>query len=210
VNLERFPEPDPSLRDEELEAAFEHLMLAVSLSYSARQRAGLKRRWPLGEAVIVAERDVLEALEPLSGLFAELANVKAVRLVEPGHEPAGPEWAGASEEAMSVLVLTARDRALVGEGLMRDVARRIQALRRDMGLKPTEILDEVYVAGLSGDDMDLLRPYVGELRELVRARQVLLHEGEPEGPELEGLSWKEYRVDGRKLKVAIRHGEASP
>jgi len=206
VNFERFPEPDPSLRDEGLERAFEYLMSAVSLSYSARQKAGLKRRWPLREAVIVAGRSVLEALRPLSALLKELMNVKAIRFVEPGHEPSGPDWSWAPEAEISVFVLTARDRALVGEGLMRDIARRIQALRRDMGFKPTEILDEVHVAGLSSDDMELLRPFLKELKELVRAREAFLHEGEPEEPELKELSWKEYRVDKKSLKVAIRHG----
>ena len=203
VNFERFPRPEPGLRDEELERAFEHLISAVTLSYSARQRAGLKRRWPLKEAVIVAERDVLDALRPFSRLLVELMNVKAVRFSEPGQEPEGPDWSEASEMAMSVLVFTARDRELVGEGLMRDVARRIQALRRDMGFKPTEILDEVHVAGLSDEDMRLLRPFINELKELVRAREVFLHEGEPE---LEGLMWREYEIDKRRLKIAIRHG----
>ena len=206
VNFERFPEPDPGLRDEELERAFEHLISAVALSYSARQKAGLKRRWPLKEAVVVAGRDIIEVLEPLSGLLVELMNVKAVRFSEPGHEPRGPDWSSASEGDMSVFVFTARDEALVGEGLMRDVARRIQALRRDMGFKPTDILDEVHVAGLSSDDMGLLKPFLHELEELVRARHVFLHEGEVEEPELRGLSWKEYRIDKKSLKIAIRHG----
>ncbi|HDJ25695.1 MAG TPA: isoleucine--tRNA ligase, partial [Candidatus Bathyarchaeota archaeon] len=44
VNFERWPEPDPRLRDVELEKAIERLTLAVSLAHSARQKAGLKRR----------------------------------------------------------------------------------------------------------------------------------------------------------------------
>jgi len=206
VNFERWPEPDPSLRDEALEGAFEALTLAVSLSYSARQAASLKRRWPLREAVVVAEPGVLRALEPLKGLLAELMNVKSVRLVAPGEEPSGPEWSSASEAGISVFVLKTRDKALVAEGFMRDVARRIQALRRDMGFKPTDILDEVHVAGLSSDDMGLLKPFLHELEELVRARHVSLHEGEVEEPELRGLSWREYRIDKKSLKIAIRHG----
>ena len=109
---------------------------------------------------------------------------------------------------MTVAIYTVRDRLLLGEGLMRDVARRVQALRRDMGFKPTDILAEVHVAGLTGEDLELLRPHVDTLRYLVRAREVELHAAKPEelGPELAGLKWRAYRVDGREVHIAIRHG----
>ena len=204
VNFERWPEPDPALRDPELEEAMEKLTLAVSLSHSARQAAGLKRRWPLREAVVVAEREVLEALRPHGALFSELANVKAVRFVEPGFEPEGPGWSSSSEAGLAVFLYTIRDEALVGEGFMRDVARRIQALRRDMGFKPTEILEEVHVACSSPGDAELLRPFLSELEELVRTKRVELHVGEPGELGVEA-EWRRYDIDGRVVLVAIRH-----
>jgi len=207
VNLERWPEPDPSLRDEELELAVEKLMLAVSLSYSARQASGLKRRWPLRKAVVVADETVIRALEGLKDLFLELANVKEAEFVPPGREPGGEGWSVAQEAGMRVFIYTVRDRELVGEGFMRDVARRVQALRRDMGFKPTEILDEVHISCGSRDDVELLRPFLDVLRDLVRAREVRLHLGEPAEPELKALGWRSYKIDGREVRVAIRHGQ---
>ncbi len=104
-------------------------------------------------------------------------------------------------------IYTARDRLLLGEGLMRDIARRVQALRRDLGFKPTDILAEVHVAGLTSEDLELLRPHVDMLRYLVRAREVEFHAARPEelGPELAGLKWRAYRVDGREIHIAIEH-----
>ena len=206
INLEGWPRPDPSLRDEELEEGIERLKLAVSLAHSARQKAGLKRRWPLRELVVVAGQRDQGLLEPLKGLLAELTNVKAVRLVGPGEAPEGPGWSQASGDGLQALVYTVRDKALVGEGFLRDVARRIQALRRDMGFKPTEVLDEVYVAGLSEEGMELLEPFLPMLKDLVRAREVKLVLGKPGARELQELSWRSYNIDGREVLVAIRHG----
>ena len=207
VNFERWPEPRPGLKDEGLERAFELLIRAVSLSYAARQAAGLKRRWPLKEAVVAFELSDLRALEGLEDLMAELMNVKAVRLAQAGREPSGPGWSSASEAGLTVAIYTARDRLLLGEGLMRDIARRVQALRRDLGFKPTDILAEVHVAGLTSEDLELLRPHVDMLRYLVRAREVEFHAARPEelGPELAGLKWRAYRVDGREIHIAIEH-----
>jgi len=202
VNFESWPEPDESLLDAELEESVEYLLKAVSLSYAARHSVGIKRRWPLSEAIVVAPAKQLEKIKNLSTLFMELANVKKVSfMVEP--PLAKKHWISASEENILVLLNTARDELLVGEGLMRDIARRIQTLRKELGFKPTDILKEVHVSGLSSEDLELLKPHIETLKELVRASEVKLYS---EPIELD-VEWHEFKLDGARIHIAIRNAE---
>ena len=62
VNLEKWPEPNPALRNAEVEADFDTLFKVVSLVNAARQTAKLKRRWPLRTVVVVAPEKVTQSL----------------------------------------------------------------------------------------------------------------------------------------------------
>jgi len=202
VNFESWPEPDESLLDAELEESVEYLLKAVSLSYAARHSVGIKRRWPLSEAIVVAPAKQLEKIKNLSTLFMELANVKKVSfMVEP--PLAKKHWISASEENILVLLNTARDELLVGEGLMRDIARRIQTLRKELGFKPTDILKEVHVSGLNSEDLKLLKPHMEALKELVRANEVKLYSE----PIKLDVKWHEFKLDGAHIYIAIRNAE---
>ena len=55
---------------------------------------------------------------------------------------------------------------------MRDLARRVQALRKEMGLVPTEVLESVHIAELDAESMGLLQPYLEEMAGLVRAQKM--------------------------------------
>jgi len=205
VNLEDWPTPNESLRNEELDGDFDTLMRAVALTYSARQTARLKRRWPLQRVVLVAPKTEQESLKKLEDLFLELANVKAVGyLDEFGSLHKGAEakrWATASEGNLEVLLDTRRDKALLGAGIMRDLARRVQALRKELGFTPTDILEAVHLAELDDEAARLLEPYLQEMAELVRTRKVSLHKEKAEVK----ADWHEYVVDDRKVYVAISH-----
>ncbi len=205
VNLEDWPTPNESLRNEELERDFDLLMRAVALTYSARQTARLKRRWPLQRAVLVAPKAEQGSLKKLEDLFLELTNVKAVGYLDefssPHTEAEAERWATASEGNLEVLLDTRRDEALLGAGIMRDLARRVQALRKDLGFMPTDILDAVHLAELDDESTRLLEPYLQEMAELVRTRKVSLHKERAEVK----ADWHEYAVDDRKVYVAISH-----
>ncbi len=204
VNFERWPEPDESFRNSALEENFEKLLECVSLVYSARQKAKLKRRWPLRRMVVVSSEKTLEALRSLSDILLELANVKEAEYAEKlpknmiGDVESG-KWVEASEKGIAVYLDVYRDEALLGEGLMRDVARRVQSLRKELGYVPTEILETVHVAGLDEESIRLLKPYMEQMADLVRAKRVQLHTS-PSEVEAE---WHEYPLDDKKVYVAI-------
>lgn len=199
VNFEAWPKLDEALQDSPLEKEFVTLLRCVPLVYSARQSAGLKRRWPLREAMIIAPKEVQKALKNLEELFLELANVKKVEYGEELPEVDMRRWALTSDNDLHVLLDTHRDEALLGEGVMRDLARRVQALRKELGFIPTDILKAVHLAELDPTSMKLLETYLIEMAELVRAKKVYVHR---ERSEVEA-EWHKRKLGDKKMYVAI-------
>ncbi|MEM3616912.1 MAG: isoleucine--tRNA ligase [Candidatus Bathyarchaeia archaeon] len=201
VNFEDWPKPKEDLRDKALEEDFESLMKCVSLVYSARQSAKIKRRWPLRKVAVVAPEKICKAIKSLNEVFLELANVKEAEYHHetPEHVKAEAEkWASATGKDMNIYLDTHRDEKLLGEGLMRDIARRVQSLRKELGYVPTDILNTVHIAGLDEESIKLLQPYLDEMAELVRAKKVQLRISREAK-----AKWHKYSLDGKEIYIAI-------
>jgi len=201
VNFERWPEPDNKLVDKNVEEEFDVLFKTVSLVYAARQQAKLKRRWPLRTVVVVAPGKVTASLKKVEAVFLELSNVKTANYeLETTQLKESENWISAVEGDLTVVVSGQRDEKLMGEGIMRDLARRVQALRKELGYLPTDVLDGVHIAELNVESSALVSPYLGEMAELVRARKVNLHEKTEEIPDAD---WHEIELDGKEIFVNI-------
>jgi len=200
VNLESWPKPDKKMRSLAVEEDFQTLFKSVSLVYSARQSAKLKRRWPLNKMTIVAPEKICTALKNAEELFLELANVKTAEYLQKAPEYSSQEgWTSVSEGDMQVFLNVQRDEGLLGEGLMRDLARRVQALRKELGYMPTDILNAIHIAELDDESITLLQPYLDEMQELVRTKKVNLHSKREDAK----ADWHECQLDDKKIYVAI-------
>ncbi|MGD0451755.1 MAG: isoleucine--tRNA ligase [Candidatus Bathyarchaeia archaeon] len=201
VNLASWPTPEKKIRNKLLEEQFEILLKTVSIAYAARQTGKLKRRWPLGKAIVVAPQKTVYAIKCLETLFLEQVNVKAVEYATsfPDHV-GGENWVSSQEDEITVFVSGQRDDRLLGEGIMRDLARRVQALRKEMGFTPTDVLESVHIAELDAESMTLLEPYLDEMAGLVRTRKVYLHSSSSEEHDAE---WHESELDGKKIFLNI-------
>jgi isoleucyl-tRNA synthetase len=200
VNFAAWPTPDQKIRDKTLEEQFDVLLKTVSVAFAARQQGKLKRRWPLSKAIVVAPEKTLQALGHLEDLFLEQTNVKCAEYVSkaPVHVE-GDSWVSSQEDEITVFVSSQRDDALLGEGIMRDLARRVQALRKEMGFVPTEVLESVHIAELDAESMGLLERYLDEMAGLVRARKVYLHASRSEVE----ADWHESELDGKKIYLNV-------
>ena len=200
VNLEKWPEPNSKLRDPVAEEEFEILFKCVSLVNAARQTAKLKRRWPLRTVVVVAPQKVTIALEHLEDLFLEMTNIKNAEYTSTATEHAAAEkWVSAIEGEITVLINGERDDRLLGEGIMRDLARRVQALRKELGFMPTDVLDAAHIAELDEESISLLKPFLDEMAGLVRTKKIYLHKSQSEVES----KWHESELDGKKIFVNI-------
>ncbi|MGQ9565157.1 MAG: isoleucine--tRNA ligase [Candidatus Bathyarchaeales archaeon] len=199
VNFENWPTPDETLENKTVEQWFETLKNVVSLTYSARQSAKLKRRWPLRTVQVAAPKNAQKALKELEDLFLELANVKVVEYVDKLLTEDAKGWQTTSDGDVHVRLSTVRDEALVGEGVMRDLARRVQSLRKELGFSPTDVLETVHLAELDEETVKLLTPFLREMAELVRAKKVQVHQKRTDVT----AEWHEYPLDNAKMYVAI-------
>ena len=93
---------------------------------------------------------------------------------------------------------SARDEELTAKGMVRDVARRLQALRKERGYVPTEILPVAEIRGLDRATAQLLAKRKEELLFLVRVREVDVSEEAPHGD-----GWTESDLDGKKVYLRI-------
>jgi hypothetical protein len=64
---------------------------------------------------------------------------------------------------------------------------------------PTDVLESVYIAELEDESIKLLKPYLKEMKELVRAENVYLQGSREEV----GDKWHEYQLDDKKVYIAI-------
>jgi isoleucyl-tRNA synthetase len=200
VNLAAWPKPNTAAINKTVEEQFEVLLKAVSISFAARQQGKLKRRWPLAKAIVVAPAKTLASLKTLESLFLEQVNVKSAEYATAVPDYVGGEsWVSSQEDDITVFVSGQRDDKLLGEGIMRDLARRVQALRKELGFVPTEVLDSIHIAELDAESIGLLESYLEEMAGLVRARKVYLHASRGEV----NADWHESELDGKKIYINI-------
>jgi isoleucyl-tRNA synthetase len=142
VHLAPWPET-LGAREPDLERAMEELRSLVEVGRELRHRAQVKSRIPLSELVVFGEASpALAALgEEGTALLADELNVKRVVRVPAGHRPRYPEaeWVVREEGDSPVAALPrAPTEELLEEGLAREVARRLQQTRKELGLRYTE------------------------------------------------------------------------
>ena len=229
---------------------------------SAREKAKLKRRWPLREAKVLVRPSSEAAAKRARSTVSILCNVKGasvgtsaarfparfrltpnssrvgalfkertrevLALLRPfdGMDALQAYWSGkpvrfgsfdvplsvfelvttpeegfevAEKGGIFVALPKGRDQKLVAEGLVRDLARRLQALRKERGFKPTALLRSASISGLEEEDVELLEPLKEEIAFLVRVKKVELVRGERTGKR-----WSESDLDGRPVYLEVR------
>jgi hypothetical protein len=151
--------------------------------------------------VVVGPEKVTKALENVEDLFLEMTNFKGVEYSSATTEHAAndKDWVSAVEGEITVFISGHRDDRLLGEGIMRDLARRVQALRKELGFMPTDVLDAAHVAELDEESIFLLQPFLGEMAGLVRTKKIYLHKSQGEVE----AKWHESELDGKKIFVNI-------
>ena len=104
-------------------------------------------------------------------------------------------YAMASRDSLIVFISTARNREMMARGLIRDIARRLQVLRKERGYNPTDVLELAYVLGLDGESLEMAKEKQSELAFLVRVKRIEFSD--------KAESYKDEDIDGQKIQISV-------
>ena len=108
---------------------------------------------------------------------------------------ASENFAVAKRDNYIVFISTLRNKEMMAKGLVKDVARRLQTLRKERGYNPTDVLGVASILDLDDESLEMLKERSKDLAFLVRVKQVNFSE-----------SCKEYKdddIDGQKIRISV-------
>jgi isoleucyl-tRNA synthetase len=104
-------------------------------------------------------------------------------------------YAVAKRDSFVVFISTTRNQEMMAKGLIKDLARRLQTLRKERGYNPTDILSIASILDLEAESLEMIKGKEKELTFLVRVKEVNFSE-----------SCKEYKddeIDGHKIRISV-------
>jgi len=209
VHLCDFLLPDESLTDVELETSMELLSNLVEAGRRVRSDAGIKIRQPLQEVVVVCSTDTREKVERMAEILKEEVNVKEVRFQDLQEATEGifvsAHYKDVKLDEETVLFLDCSpSKTLIEEGLVRDIVRRIQGMRKDLDLEYTKKIGITYAC--DDEVKEAIRnfsDYIGD-----ETLAVSIEEGAPsnstEVAEREHLYEKMWKIGKKEVYLAIK------
>jgi len=108
---------------------------------------------------------------------------------------ASENFAMSKRDNYAVFISTSRNKEMMAKGLVKDIARRLQTLRKERGYTPTDVLDVASILDLDEESLEMMKEKAKELAFLVRVKQVNFEE-----------SCKEYKdddIDGQKIRISV-------
>ena len=109
-----------------------------------------------------------------------------------------PGFALAEKDGIVVIIDGKRDKELIALGVMRDIARNLQQLRKERGYNTTDIIPIAHIADLSEQEISDLLPLAEELKYLVRVNKIITSKSR-----IQGVDYKVIELDGRKLYISV-------
>lgn len=109
-----------------------------------------------------------------------------------------PGFALAEKDGIVVIIDGKRDKELIALGVMRDIARNLQQLRKERGYNTTDIIPIAHIADLSEQEISDLLPLAEELKYLVRVNKIITSKSP-----IQGVDYKVIELDGRNIYISV-------
>ena len=93
------------------------------------------------------------------------------------------------------VISTERNEELMAKGLIKDLARRLQALRKERGYNPTDVLNTASILDLDEESLSMIKNKTEELSFLVRVKQVNFTQT--------CKKYKDDDIDGQKIRISV-------
>ena len=104
-------------------------------------------------------------------------------------------FAMSNRDSLIVFISTTRNREMLARGLIRDIARRLQVLRKERGYNPTDILEAAYILGLDDESLEMTKEKQSDLAYLVRVKKIMFED--------KAKSYKDEDLDGQKIRISV-------
>ena len=144
---------------------------------------------------------LLRMIDSSGAFMLTYENGRGVKLtledLELSYDPK-PGFALAEKDGIAVIIDGKRDKELIALGVMRDIARNLQQLRKERGYNTTDIIPIAHIADLSEQEISDLLPLVEELKYLVRVNKITTSKSP-----IQGVDYKVIELDGRKLYISV-------
>jgi isoleucyl-tRNA synthetase len=100
-----------------------------------------------------------------------------------------------NRDSLIVFISTTRNREMLARGLIRDIARRLQVLRKERGYTPTDVLEAAYVIGLDEESLEMAKEKQSDLAFLVRVKKIEFED--------KAKNYKDDDLDGQKIRISV-------
>lgn len=211
VHLCDYPSPEKSLIDAELEDSMELVSKLVEAGRRARSDAGIKIRQPLKEVVVICSNENRDKGEGLAEILKEEVNVREVKFGDVSAdvadllagEPANYKQVELDDETRLFLDCCP-DKNLIEEGLVRDLVRRIQGMRKDLDLEYTEEIGVTYAC--DDEVKEAIRNFSDYIRNETLAASIEegASSGSAETTENERIYGKSWKIGDKEVYLAIK------
>ena len=104
-------------------------------------------------------------------------------------------FAMSNRDSLIVFISTTRNREMLARGLIRDIARRLQVLRKERGYTPTDILEAAYILGLDDESLEMTKEKQSDLAYLVRVKKIIFED--------KAKNYKDEDLDGQKIRISV-------
>lgn len=105
------------------------------------------------------------------------------------------EFAVSKRDNYIVFISTSRNKEMMARGLVKDIARRLQTLRKERGYNPTDILNVASILDLDEESLEMIKEKSEDLAFLVRVKKVDFVES--------CKAYKDDDIDGQKIRISV-------
>jgi isoleucyl-tRNA synthetase len=102
------------------------------------------------------------------------------------------------KEGILLIINVSRNDELIAKGMVRDLSRNIQQLRKELGFNPTEILSCAFISNISEEEIGQLVRYLDDIKNLVRVNEVIFSVIPNDK-----FEHKTIDIDGKEIKIYI-------
>jgi isoleucyl-tRNA synthetase len=200
VHLCDWPQPNDELVDKKIESMMMVVREAASTTLSLRQKARLKLRWPVKSvAFSPSDAESEGALERFKDAFLSLTNAKELIILKKGELVTHPDFIGQPSKYGEVYLDTSRTPELIREAFVKELVRRAQSMRKEMGLKVEDYVNLVVVA--DEDSLEHLSNMKSYIMGEVRIKSMMLS-SDP-GKITKDMYARGWDIEGKRVRIGV-------